>query len=151
MDQIAEGIASIKDSIVQLHLTVYLGFLAEAQARTGQHEQALVTVDEALTLLEKTRERHWEAELHRIKAKILLAKGDQAGAESNLQMAIDVARRQEAKSWELRAAIDFSRLWQSIGEKEKAWHTLAETYAWFKEGFGTDDLIAAKKLLSELI
>jgi adenylate cyclase len=92
-----------------------------------------MTVEEALTLVEKTGERHWEAELHRIKAQILLAEGDTVGAESNLLKAIAVARQQEAKSWELRAAIDLSRLWQSIGEKEKAWHTLSEIYDWFSE------------------
>lgn len=150
IEQLTEGIASVMEINVLLNLTTALGFLAEAQDRTGQLEQAHKAIDDALTLVEKTQERYGEAELYRIKAQILVAHGDKKRAESTLQKAIEVARQQEAKSWELRAVIDLARLWQSNGEKEKARKMLYEIYAWFHEGLDTNDLVAAQQLLAEL-
>jgi predicted ATPase len=101
-------------------------------------------------LVEQTNERHWEAELYRLRAELLLKQGDDAGAEASLQKAVEVARRQSAKSWELRATTSLARLWQEQGRMDEARQMLAEIYGWFTEGFDTPDLQEAKALLEEL-
>jgi predicted ATPase len=102
--------------------------------------------------VEETDERYFEAELYRLQGELLLAQGDETEAEASLCQAIEVARRQQAKSWELRAVMSLSRLWHSQGPQEKkaeAWQMLAEIYNWFTEGFDTADLIEARTLLEE--
>jgi predicted ATPase len=96
--------------------------------------------------------RVYEAEAHRIKGTLLLhqAVPDAAQAEVCFQQALDIARQQEAKSWELRAATSLTRLWQSQGKRQEAHDLLASVYEWFPEGFDTADLIEAKQLLDEL-
>ncbi len=122
----------------------------------GQTEEGLNVVVEALNLVDKTGERLWEAELYRLKGELLLnAEFGMRNVESNPQSAvcnpqleaeecflkaIEVARKQSVKSWELRAATSLARLWQSQGKKEKARQMLAEIYGWFTEGFDTADL-----------
>jgi predicted ATPase len=127
-----------------------LGSLAEAQARAGRAEEGLATLAYAFTLVEETDERYCEAELHRLKGELLLAQGGEADAEASFHKAIEVARRQEAKSWELRATVSLCRLWQKQGKREEARRILAEIYGWFSEGFDTTDLIEARILLEEL-
>jgi predicted ATPase len=112
---------------------------------------------EALTLVEETEERYWEAELYRLKGALLLKMGDseQEGGkvgetEECFQKALDVARRQQAKSLELRAALSLARLWQQQGKRTEAYDLLAPVYGWFTEGFETADLQDAKALLEEL-
>ena len=103
--------------------------------------------------MDETDERHWEAELYRVRAELLLMQDDQAEAEASLRKAIEVARRQQAKSWELRAVMSLSRLWHSQGspgKKAEAHQMLAEIYSWFTEGFDSVDLKEAKVLLEEL-
>jgi predicted ATPase len=97
-------------------------------------------------------ERRWEAELHRLKGELLQRQDipDMAQAEACFQQALDVARRQQAKSWELRAAMSLSRLWQQQGKRAEACELLAPIYGWFTEGFDTADLQEAKALLDEL-
>jgi predicted ATPase len=124
--------------------------LAEAQARMGRPEEALATLTEALALLEKSDERYWEAELHRVRGKLLLTTRGEAEAEASLYQALEVARRQKAKSWELRVTIDLARLWRDQGRTDEAGHLLQQTYNWFTEGFDTADLREAKTLLEEL-
>ena len=126
------------------------GNLDEAQARAGQPEEGLTTLDEALVLVERTDERHWEAELYRLRAELLLMQGDEAEAEASLHRAIDVARRQSARSWELRATTSLARLWQKQGKRAEAHQVLAEIYGWFTEGFDTADLKKARALLDAL-
>ena len=101
-------------------------------------------------MIEGKDERYWEAEHHRRRAKLLLMQGDEAAAEVSLLKAIEVARKQKAKSWELRAATNLARLWETQGKTDEAFALLAPVYDWFTEGFDTPDLIAAKKLLEEL-
>ena len=96
--------------------------------------------------MEETDERHWETELYRV--ELLLMQDDDAKAKASLHKAIAVARRQNAKSWELRATVSLCRLWQ--GKVDEARHMLAEIYAWFTEGFDTPDLQEARALLDEL-
>ena len=117
---------------------------------TGHPEEALTTLAEALARVAETGERHWEAELHRTRAQLLLMQGDEAGAEASLMTAIEVARYQQAKSWELRATTDLARLWQDQGRVAEARQMLAEVYGWFTEGFDTPDLKEAKALLEGL-
>jgi predicted ATPase len=110
----------------------------------------LSVLAEALAQVEKTDERYYEAELRRLKGELLLMQGDKTKAEGSFHKAIEVARRQQAKSWELRATVSLCRLWQGQGRMDKARHVLAEIYGWFSEGFDTPDLKEAKALLEEL-
>jgi predicted ATPase len=113
---------------------------------------ALQALAEAHTLVEQHEERWWEAEIHRLRGVLLLRQTGtpQAEAETWLQRALDIARRQEAKSLELRAAMSLSRLWQQQGKQAEAQQLLAEVYGWFTEGFDTADLQDAKVLLAAL-
>ena len=102
--------------------------------------------------MEQQEERYWEAEIYRLRGVVLLRQPgtSQAEAETWLQRALDVARRQEAKSLELRAAMSLARLWQQQGKRAEAYELLAPIYGWFTEGFDTADLQEAKALLEEL-
>ena len=129
----------------------YLVMLAEAYKRAGQLDDGLATIEEGLALMEKTSQRYFDAELHRLKGEFLLAKdGEEAEIETLFERAIDVATRQKAKSLELRATMSLARLWQKQGKKEEARKRLAKIYDWFTEGFDTQDLKDAKALLEEL-
>nr|NIO71038.1 tetratricopeptide repeat protein [Anaerolineae bacterium] len=123
---------------------------AEAYGKAGQAEEGLSVLAEALALVEKTGERYYEAELRRLKGELLLMQGDEAEAEASFDKAIEVARRQQAKSWELRATVSLCRLWRKQGRVDEARQMLAEIYGWFTEGFDTADLKEAKALLEEL-
>jgi predicted ATPase len=107
---------------------------------------------EALTVVYKTGDRHHEAELYRLKGELLLTQDvpDTHEAENSLLQAVDIARSQQAKSLELRAATSLARLWQSQGKRDEAHELLEPVYSWFTEGFDTADLIDAKMLLDEL-
>ena len=150
MAHIREGIAAEQSAGVHCCLSGVLGFLAEAQARAGKQGEGLATLAEALALVEETDERHFEAELNRVRAEILLMQGDEAGAEASFETAIAVARRQQARSWELRATTGLARLWQAQCRADEARQMLAEIYGWFTEGHDTPDLKEAKALLDEL-
>ncbi len=120
----------------------------------------MAALDEALTLVEKTGERYYEAELHRQRGELLLLCAaeshpaqdgqEQHDAEACFQHALDVARQQKAKSLELRAAMSLARLWQRQGKRQEAHDLLASIYGWFTEGFDTANLQEAKTLLEEL-
>ena len=157
MGQLQQGIAQMREGTagdlagtVRLYLPGTLGYLAQTQGNAGQPEEGLSTVAEALAIVEQTGERHWEAELHRVRAELLRMQGAEAEAEASLHIAVEVARRQQAKSWELRAAVSLSRLWLSQGRKAEAHRMLAEIYNWFTEGFETPDLREARDLLDSL-
>jgi len=147
--QLRTGIAILQSRGVRIELSVALGSLAEAQSRAGRPEQGLATLAEALAFVEQTDERHWEAELNRVQAELLLMVGNNTEAEASLHRAIEVARRQQARSWELRATTSLARLWQAQGRRDQARQILAEIYGWFTEGFDTPDLQEAKALLEE--
>ena len=155
--QVEDGIAQIRQGLAAwqamgagMHLTHYLGMLAEAYGKAGQVQQGLSTLAEALAFAEKTDERYYEAEILRLKGELLLMQGHEAEAETSFHKAIEVARRQSAKSWELRATVSLCRLWQEQGRMDEARQMLAEIYGWFTEGFDTPDLQEAKALLEEL-
>ena len=109
-------------------------------------------LEEALALVDQYEERYWEAEIHRLKGELLLARSaaNQVEAEACWHKALDVARRQGAKSLELRAAMSLARLWQRQGQRAAAYELLAPVYGWFTEGFDTADLQEAKALLEAL-
>jgi predicted ATPase len=126
--------------------------LADVSAHLGRMEEGLQALTEAFTLMEQQEERYWEAEICRLRGVLLLRQPGtpQAEAETWLQRALDVARRQEAKALELRAATSLSRLWQQQGKQAEARALLAPVYTWFTEGFDTEDLQQAKALLEAL-
>jgi predicted ATPase len=158
--QIRQGLDTYRSTGAEFQRPHLLALLAEASGLLGQPEGGLAALDEALTLVEKTGERYYEAELHRQRGELLLlcaAKShptqgsrEQHEAETCFQHALDVARQQQAKSLELRAAVSLSRLWQRQGKRREAYDLLARIYGWFTEGFDTADLQEAKTLLHEL-
>jgi predicted ATPase len=157
LGQVQEGMALLHESMgmyesvgILYYLPGRLCFLAEAQAKAGHSKESLATLGEALAWVEETGERYWEAELHRQRGELLLRQGDEAGAEARLHKAIKVARRQSAKSWELRATVSLCRLWQEQGRADEARQMLSQIYGWFTEGFDTPDLQEAKALLEAL-
>jgi predicted ATPase len=151
MAQIRAGMAALNSIGVRCNLTGALRALADAQIRAGRPEEARATLADVLALVAETDERIWEAELHRLQGELLLTQGDEAGAEASLQRAIQVARRQQARSWELRATMSLGRLWRDQGKTGEARQRLAEIYGWFTEGFDTPDLVEARTLLAELV
>ncbi|MBW2451840.1 MAG: tetratricopeptide repeat protein, partial [Deltaproteobacteria bacterium] len=157
LGQIHEGIAQMREGVEAIHssgalcgLSEALCYLAKAYAEAGQPEQGLTTLAEALAFVERTDQRHSEAELHRLRAELLFMQGKDGEGEASLHKSIEVARRQHARSWELRATTSLARLWQKQGKLEQAREVLAGIYGWFTEGFATADLMEAKALLDQL-
>jgi predicted ATPase len=130
----------------------FLTLLAEAYGTLGQPEAGLTVLTEALTHADKTGEGWCEPELYRLKGVLLLQQNSdhQAEAESCFHHALEIARTQQAKSFELRTATSLARLWQRQGKRQEAHDLLAPVYKWFTEGFDTADLQDAKALLNEL-
>jgi predicted ATPase len=154
-----EGLAQIQQGLTAWRATgaetlrpYFLALLAEAYGAMGQPETGMTALTEALMLVEKTGERWYEPELYRLKGTLLLQRsGDHhAEAQGCFQQALAVARCQQAKSWELRAGMSLSRLWQQHGKRTEACELLAPIYDWFTEGFDTADLQEARALLEEL-
>ena len=123
-----------------------------AYAELGQLDDAWRCIDDAIDKVEKSKEKWCEAEVHRIAGEIALKspQPDAAKAEAYFERALAVARKQQAKSWELRAAMSMARLWRDQGKRDEARELLAPVYGWFTEGFDTRDLKEAKALLDEL-
>ena len=130
----------------------YLSCLATVYMQLSQFEEAQSAIDEAMTMTEKTSERWFEAEIHRMAGEIALKSPEEgaAKAEAYFQHALSVARSQQAKSWELRTAVSLARLRRDQGKCDEARDVLTPVYAWFAEGFDTCDLKEAKALLDEL-
>ena len=129
-----------------------LGLLGDVHTRSGNPTEALTHLTEALSLIDRTQECWFEAELHRLRAEALLvgSPGDPAEAEASLLRALAVAQEQDTKFWELRAATSLARLWRDQGKRDEARELLAPVYGWFTEGFDTRDLKEANTLLNEL-
>ena len=119
---------------------------------SDQFDDAWRCIGEAMTTVETTKEKWCEAEIHRMAGEIALEspEPDAAKAENYFERALAVARQQQAKSWELRAAMSLARLWRDQGKVQQARELLAPVYGWFTEGFDTRDLKEAKALLEEL-
>jgi predicted ATPase len=157
--QIEAGITELRGGLdlmraagAELGRPYYTGILAEAYGKAGQPAQGLAVIEEAVEYTNRTGQRLFEPELQRMKGDLLLAvsRDTPAEAEDCYRHAIDCARRQGAKSWELSAALSLSRLWRAQGKHDDARTLLAEIYGWFTEGFETRDLKEAKALLEEL-
>jgi class 3 adenylate cyclase/predicted ATPase len=127
-----------------------LGYLAAAHANVGQVELGLDLLGEAIQTAEETGERFFQAELYRLRGEMLLRLGQKREGEVELERALAVSRRQQARFWELRAATDVARLWRDQGRHFEARHLLASVYEWFAEGFDLPDLVNARTLLEEL-
>jgi len=150
--QIKQGLAAYRATGSTAERPYYLALLAETSAKVGQTAEGLEALAEALATVAQSRVRWWEAELYRLRGELLLqhAVPQPGEAEACFQQALAVARRQQAKSLELRAAVSLARLWQQQGQRAKAQALLAPIYGWFTEGFDTADLQEAKVLLEEL-
>jgi predicted ATPase len=146
------GITAVRTTGQSLFLPLHLSRLAHAHAELGQFEEAWCCIGEATIAVETTKEKWCEAEVHRIAGEIALMspQPDAAKAEPYFQRALEVARQQQAKSWELRAAMSMARLWRDQGKRNEAHELLAPVYGWFTEGFDTLDLKQAEALLDEL-
>jgi len=150
--QILQGIASSREAGGRINEPYYFSMLAEGYEIRSQLNEGLTVLKDALSIVEKTGESYWEAELIRQKGELLLAQSQEnlGEAEFCYKKAIKVAQRQKAKSLELRAAMSLSRLWQGQDKVEEARNLLSEIYGWFTEGFDTADLKDSKALLDEL-
>ena len=149
---ITSGISTYQSTGSRVYLPFFLSHLSGAHAGLGQFDEAWRCIGEAMAAVETTGERWYEAEIHRVTGEIALKLpqlgSSQAGAY--FERALTVAHAQQAKSWELRAAMSMARLSHDQGMREKARALLAPIYGWFTEGFDTVDLKQAKALLDEM-
>ena len=155
ISQLREGLAAWLATGSELFQSQHIALLAEAYGKDEQVEDGLTTVAEGLAFVERTAERFYEAELYRLKGELTLrsstkSQAARVEAAACFHQAIEIAQKQQAKSWELRAATGLARLWQQQGKMEEARELLAPVYNWFTEGFDTADLKDAKALLNEL-
>ena len=147
-----QGLDALQATGGAVRLPYYWALLAEVYGHVGQATEGRTLVAHAFAHIAATGESWYEAELHRLTGELLLAQSrDQhAAAHACFQQALAVARRQQARSLELRAAMSLARLEQQQGKRHEAHQCLAEVYGWFTEGFDTADLRAAKALLEAL-
>ena len=133
-------------------LPFYTSYLTIAYAQLGQFNEAWRCIGEAMTAIETSKERWYEAEVYRIAGETALIspQPDVVKAEAYFERALSVARDQQAKSWELRAAMSMARLWRDQGKRDEARELLTPVYGWFTEGFDTLDLKEAKTLLEQI-
>ena len=152
VQMITSGVAAVQSTGQTLWMPLFLSFLARTYVDLGQFDDARRCIGEAMTAVDTTKERWCEAEVNRIAGEVALmpANPDATKAEAYFERALAVARQQQAKSWELRAAMSLARLWRDQGKPQQARELLAPVYGWFTEGFDTLDLKEAKALLAEL-
>jgi predicted ATPase len=150
--EIASGLSEYRSTGSTFKLATYLTHLARAYAQHGQFDDAWRCIGEAMAAGETTGEKWFEAEVNRTVGEIALISPDRDGgkAQAYFERALAVARAQQAKSWELRAAMSMARLWRDQGKRAEARDLLASIYGWFTEGFDTLDLKEAKALLDAL-
>jgi predicted ATPase len=153
------GIAAMQQALGELaqirsgfNAPLWLAMLADSHRKVGHHDEALGALGAGIALAEQQGQHFFDAELHRLRAETLLDMDGNAveEAEALFGQALEIARRQEAKTFELRAATSLARLWQRQGKHDAARDLLAPVYGWFTEGFDTRDLNAAQALLAEL-
>jgi predicted ATPase len=152
LDEMRRGLAAKQATGAQIKVPYYLGLLAGALGAAGSGAEALVLLEEAMARVERTGERWYEAELYRLRGEVSLQAmvSDANQVEACFRKALEVARKQDAKWWELRAAGSLARLWRDQGKRAEARDLLAPVYGWFTEGFDTQDLKQARALLGEL-
>ena len=149
---IGAGMTEYRSIGATLFVPLYLSHLTRAYAELERVDDAWRCISEAITAVETTKERWWEPEVHRMAGEIalMLPQRDAVKAQDYFERALAIARQQQAKSWELRAATSLARLWRDQGKPQQARDLLAPVYSWFTEGFDTLDLKEAKALLDEL-
>jgi predicted ATPase len=149
---ITSGITSLRSTRAALYEPWHLWYLATAYAELGQPDDARRCIDDAIDKVERSKEKWCEAEVHRVAGEIALKlpAPDTEKAEKHFESALAIARQQQTKSWELRAATSLARLWRDQGKRDEARELLTPVYGWFTEGFDTRDLKQAKALLDEL-
>ena len=152
VERLTSGITAFRLTGSTSWMPTRLSYLAKAYADLDQFDEASRYIGEAMTAVETTKERWWEADIYRMAGGIALLsrEPDAVKAEAYFERALSVARQQQAKSWELRAALSMARLWRDQGKPQQARELLAPVYGWFTEGFETRDLKEAKALLGEL-
>lgn len=157
LGQAAEGIPLLVQGLTlcraggrNLMIPFFLTTLAEAYGMAAQPREGLDRLAEAAKLVEATQERWAEAEIHRLRGTLLLSMNEHSAAATSYRRALEVAQRQSAKFWELRAALDLARLWRDQGKRTEARDLLSPIYGWFTDGFDTRDLKEAKALLVDL-
>jgi class 3 adenylate cyclase/predicted ATPase len=149
---ISSGVTAMRQTGTTMWMPVWLSFLTRAKAEIGQFDDARRCIGEVMAAVETTKERWYDAEVNRIVGEVVLIspQPDVAKAEAHFAHALAVARKQQAKSWELRAAMSMARLWCKQGKREQARDLLAPVHGWFTQGFDTHDLKQSKRLLNEL-
>ena len=147
---LVQGLAVYRNTGANLLVPFYLTMLAEVHGMAAQPDEGLNQLAEAATLVEATKERWAEAEIHRLRGDLLDAVGDRATAEQSYLQAISVARQQSAKFFELRASASLARFWRNQGKRTEARDLLAPIYGWFAEGVAAPVLREAKALLEQL-
>jgi class 3 adenylate cyclase/predicted ATPase len=152
IDQIRHAIDEYRAMGSTIWVPAFQGLLADVCLKHGATEEGLTTIAEALELADVTGAHLWTPEFHRLRGELLLARAgaEEAHAEAAFRQAIDGAREQGARSWELRAAVSLSRLWERRGKREEARRLVGEVHGWFTQGFDTADLAAARRRLDEL-
>lgn len=152
IEQMRQGLTATRMAGSEVAQPGRLTYLAQIYSQVGYAREGLQLLDEAQTIVHETRGRMYEAEIHRLRGELLLqlASDKLNEAEHCFHQALDIARHQEAKSWELRAAMSLSRFWQHQNKRDEVRELLASIYGWFTEGFNTADLQNAKALLEEL-
>jgi predicted ATPase len=150
MREMQQGLTDWRATGTQAWAPLHLGMFADAYLETGQPEQAQAALDEAFLAVRQSGERMVEAESHRLQGEVRLAQGDENEAEACFRRAVTVARRQEARSWELRATMSLARLLGQQGRAQEGRSMLADIYGWFTEGFDTPDLREAQLLMEQL-
>ena len=152
VQMITTGITAFRSTGARLHEPAWLSYLAIAHTILGEFDDARRRIGEAMTSVETRKEKLWEAEVNRTAGEIALLSPqmDAAKAQAYFERALAVARQQQAKSWELRAAMSLARLWRDQGKPQQAREPLGPVHGWFTEGFDTRDLKEAKALLEEL-
>ena len=152
IQMLTSGLTAYRSTGATLYMPFWLSYLARAYTELDQFDDAWRCIGEAMTAMQSTKENWCEAEVNRVAGEIALKspEPDEAKAQEYFERALAVARQQQAKSWELRAAISLARLWRDQGKPQQARELLAPVYGWFTEGFDTRDLKEAKALLAEL-
>ena len=150
IEDIRRGLDAYRATGGGMYQTHVLAMLAEANLTAGRLTDAQATLQEAFRACHRTKEGHHLAELHRLEGELHVRTGRFAQAETNFRQSMTVARRQQARGWELRTATSLARLGLALGETDTSGSQLGAAYGWFAEGFATPDLVTARELLAEL-
>ena len=150
IDSIKQGMADCVNTQSRMWFSHFYSLLSQTLAIAGQKAEAMQAINDGIELLEETHERACESDLYRIKGDLMLADGQLYEAAAQFQRSLDIAQKQNAKSFELRTSVALARLWAEQGDRRRALDLLTPVYDWFTEGFDLPDLVEAKTLLDEL-